>query len=290
LDPQEWYPYFPEARDLSAFHVNRLQTGFAMKDPIFLPGRLAFTTVQNGGLVSDLAARFADAVTGIAYSNGKRLERKGSLDGPHGAVMTGADRSVQAMPPAEKGADADFESDKSIASRGLGETFAIFPVSLPPDRKLQFVATVNMDGRAVGKNKTDGVTFTVLARSDGEEIRASIHAATTKEEELALDLSQFAGRKIELELRVGAGPQNNATEDRALWHFPRVEENLATPKGLVSLAHPPAWVGAAAQKAGYPAVTDEASGSLVLEVPMPGPVELVSAPEEEVPALPNNAP
>jgi hypothetical protein len=116
---------------------------------------------------------------------------------------------------------------------GSGIAYARFKLALPKAHAIRFVSEVAMDAGAVGEGRTDGVTYTVLARADGVEKRAELHNATANRAELALDLTEVAGKDIQLELQVHPGPRRSPSFDWARWYGARIERDISTAGELI---------------------------------------------------------
>ncbi len=272
LNPSAWYPYFETPRDLSVPHISELQDGFSAKDVVVDEAQLSLETFQTGGLVFDCVEHLQKATVGLLMNGRKTALPPGDSNLSHNAILNGTAGTMRSTPPSATGMSEDFESDAANRARGLGEVYASFTVTLPDSGNLRFYADVYMDGRSIGKDKTDGVTFKVVASNKTEYVGAELHNDTATPQALELDLARFAGQTITLELSAGAGPANDATEDRGIWDNPRIEHNLQTPKGLLAVSQAPDWLAGVALENGYAA---EPSGeTLILHIPMPGEILL----------------
>ncbi len=224
LDPTLRYPYFDQPRAYDKLHVALLPEGFtvdgwALHDGLAFArlGRTAHGDIRFGELLYD-------AKTGTRLLKGGGISARGELNGADGGRFTGSGDILSAHPP---------------YLTGTGETFARFDVTLPDDAA-RFVGEPAIGMGAVGKDKSDGATFSVTVRADGQEARAELHHATEERGRLELDVSAFAGRRAEVELAVGPGPDNDPSFDWAQWHRPRIERGGAIP-GAMRLRAPGAW-------------------------------------------------
>jgi hypothetical protein len=275
LDPKKWYPYFTEPRPLDVMRIDKIQDGFSVGEMTLDANHVRIRTVQIGGLIHDLSSIIRKAGSGIRLAGGATTRRTGAFGGLQAASFSGAAGIIRMSPPSERALTEDFESDQIPQSKGLGETFAVFKLSLPKSHRARFRSSVGMDGRSIGgKGLSDGVVFTVSAKGNGRlETKSATHAAQAENLPLELDLSKFSG-EVEIELVVHPGAKNNATEDRAIWHYPRVEENLDTPAGTLVIANAPAWLARSAGASGWTAETADGGRNVRLRVPMPGEVRL----------------
>jgi len=94
-----------------------------------------------------------------------------------------------------------------------------FPLMLLSD-KLRFKAVV---GFLQGANRTDGVTFQVYVKEGSKYHRiASVKVSSKKYVTINADLSKWAGKKIQILLRVRAG--KTSAQDWAVWVKPRLSK------------------------------------------------------------------
>ncbi|MGQ9770210.1 MAG: hypothetical protein ACUVQG_06625 [Thermogutta sp.] len=157
------------------------------------------------------------------------------------AVMQVFNQPAEAMPtgwqgshPVHRGAlNLEFRSLGGVNRRGLmihppwfegraGTALVEFPLNLPQIQpiKLRFALGMQPEGQS------DGVTCRVrVAKEDvapGEfgAILFERHTATKEWEEHEVDLSQFAGQNIRLQLESHPGPKNNTGWDSSFWAEP----------------------------------------------------------------------
>lgn len=271
LDPRQWYAYFSEPRDQAAFHVAALQPGFRISEHECAAEDFRAAIVQSGGVVVDFTSSLAEAASGVRLTDGRVEERQGAFSGLGGS-LSGAAGTLRMVPPSKRGLSADFESDKVPQAVGIGVTFARFKVRLPEGKRLRFVTEVGLDGRSIGRGMSDGVNFHFQLRDANRLLARQKFYSAAKADIWEVDISNFAGREVKVELSVDPGPENNATEDRAIWYRPRIEEDLSTMEGRIVLANPPDWLAAAAQAKGIS--VQEKNGQTVLDVPVPGQINL----------------
>jgi len=104
-----------------------------------------------------------------------------------------------------------------------------------PAGQSEFVAGLTMHGNSLGNGASDGVLFHVEAKAAGKAELSQEYYLDCRGMELAdnkiipfaLDLSPLAGSEIELVLKLGPGPANNATNDDAFWVNPRIVKKFA---------------------------------------------------------------
>ncbi len=276
LDPSFWYPYFDEERPMGQFHISALENGFTVSDLSFESDRFGVTVVQRGGVLVDLSNLLRKAATGVRLTGGAHHSRTGAFTGLNAASVSGAAGVIRMSPPAAREMTTDFESDAVPQSIGLGEVYATFEFELPQVHQAVFRAEVGMDGRSIGgAGLSDGVEFSVIARSGALRRRVSVnHAAIIEKLPIHMDLRGFHGA-VQVDLIVSPGSANNATEDRALWYLPRIEEDLSTSAGVLVVDNAPAWFESAAREAGVLSPSNDSAGSSVtIKFEMPGSIEL----------------
>lgn len=237
LDPDQWYPYLPEPRDMGALHVEALPEGFSVATAVSTDELVYIRTRQTGGVIAALPAALPEATCASFPRQGAPTRVSGALNAPDGGIVRADGTGLFLHPPWKPGGPGDGTppDDPRVAT-----VRAEFAVTLPAGGDPRFVSQVAMDPGAIGKDKTDGVTFTAVARGDGTEVRASVHSATATPQELELDLRQFAGETITLELSAHPGPAGSPTYDWARWLMPRIVREVALDANL-ELVAPGAW-------------------------------------------------
>lgn len=237
LDPDQWYPYLPEPRDLTALHVESLPKGFSLAAAVSTHELVYMRTRQVGGVVAALSAVLPGATCESFRREGAPTRVTGVLNAPDGGIVRTDGPGLFVHPPWKPGGPGDGTppDDPRIAT-----VRAEFDVALPAEGAPRFVSQVAMDPGAIGKDKTDGVTFTAVGRANGAEVRASVHNDTATPQELDLDLRAFAGQTITLELSAHPGPAGSPTFDWARWLAPRVVRDIALDASL-ELVAPGAW-------------------------------------------------
>ena len=213
LDPDAWYPSFPEEPDAAVFHVCDLPEGVTIQGVTTLAGmglvRLG-TVVER---VADLVDRLDEAnVSTRPYEPGQAgQERRGGWMAPDGGgFMRSSSSMLWAHPP--------------YKLKGTGEALARYSLNLPnKGGSLWFRSEIRLGEGAMEKGRSDGVTFGCVARGDGEERRVQVHYASESPGKMELDLTPFAGKRVEVELSVGPGPTKSPSFDWARWEEPRIE-------------------------------------------------------------------
>ncbi|MFO7976794.1 MAG: DUF6259 domain-containing protein [Candidatus Hydrogenedentota bacterium] len=250
LDPEAWYPYFDDPRDLSAPHLASLPEGFRPTSIIFHDEIGIMRTEQCGGWVKDIARMLDDAVRGSRHLDGSDHPFEANSPSPDGAFFQPHGNVIRAHPP--------WKTATGIA-------YARLDIALPESGNLSFEAAVGMDEGAVGQ--TDGVTFSVLAEAGSETLEEAVHTASSEPVPLELDLTPFAGQTVALELAVHPGPEKNPSFDWARWYNARILHRLHE-TGTVKLGGAVSYTHAAfGGKLVSTRVTDP---GLAVDVPMPG--------------------
>lgn len=110
---------------------------------------------------------------------------------------------------------------------GVGYTYGMTPKIQVPDKPCDFRAFIGIKD---GGDKSDGVTFTVLAVDENGAERQILreHWAERKWKEVSADLSAFSGKSVRLKLLTDCGPKDDTTADWAAWGEPRVASREAT--------------------------------------------------------------
>jgi len=257
LDPGHWYPYSSTPRDLDALHVAALPESFTL-DALAVHEDLAFVRTRAASSASiRLAGLIHDAACGSRPFEGQGTEVRGDLGAPDGASFVGTGDALHAHPP--------------FRVAGTGVVYARFALRLP-ENAVGFISDVAMDDRAVGEDKTDGVTYGVRVQCGEREEHKELHNATSERRPLTMDLAPFAGKEVTLELTVHPGPQRNPSFDWARWYAPRIECDAATVAD-VTLAGVGPWSLALAGRDVFPLQGDKDGHTL--HVPFPGAVYLL---------------
>jgi hypothetical protein len=226
LNPDQYYPYFQEARDLAVFHIEALPESIIPTLVVCREGIAIVRTRRAGGAFADLCRMAVNAEYTSEPFEGPPVPMTDPWNDGSGAHFYPEGKVLYAHPP-WKGA-------------GSGVTRARFHLRLPAGGGLRFVADVAMDAQAAQPGRTDGVTFGVAVRAGQNTVRTETHNATSERRTLTLDLTPFAGALVTLDLTVHPGPDKNPSYDWARWYDPRVEGNIGT-EGELTVAGPGAW-------------------------------------------------
>ena len=154
-----------------------------------------------------------------------------------------------------------------------------YRIQLPERGRLHFLSDVFIDRGAVGQPNSDGVTFACVARCDKKELQCEIHNANDEPETLELELTQFAGREVELELSAHPGLKLKPSFDWARWLHPRIERELRT-RGTIAVAGGKPWRLAVGREGVLPVV--DKGNTLQIETELPGSVFLLGGQPREV--------
>ncbi len=229
LDPERWYAYSPQPRDLSVFHVSGLPEGFTVSRVAVTETAATVEVTRPDDALAWIADLLPEATSGSIPDAGPAFTQTGPLDSsPDGASFTAMGRDIHAHPPWK--------------GQGSGRAYATMEIDVPAlQGAVWFRAQVAMDSAAIGPEKTDGVLFRVAAQAEGQDpVAAEVLNATADRQPLDLDLTALAGKRVRLTLSVDPGPRRSPSFDWARWYRPRIEvERSAT--GVVALAHPPPY-------------------------------------------------
>ena len=260
LHADRWYPYFfSRPRTGDRFHVCQMPDD-AVIDFVAVSPALAVVSLQDAQpVLADLTVLLEQATCGTRPAQGSAEQRIGPTEFPDGAAFTSSGGLLAAHPPWKN-------------SPGSGETFAKFSCTLPGDAGARFLSEVFLDPNAIGPGKSDGVTFIVRA-SDGTRQRqpptSSRHGRT---QVLELDLSDFRGQTIDLELAVDSGPQHVPTYDWARWRQPRIEKTTST-RQTIAVETTDTWQLALTHNG--PTTTTQTGTTFSAEIEVPGAIMLL---------------
>ena len=226
LDPDARYPYTPAPRALDTLRVSALPDGYTLTGFYESDTLACFFTRPLIGADIRLPALLDNAFCGSRPVAGDAYEQRGPLLGPDGAQFTAHGDALYAHPPWHV--------------PGSGEAYARFHLALPDTARL-FTSNVTLNPFAVGDAGSDGVLFSVSLRAeDGREARQEVFTDTARHTPLELDLREFAGRQVALELSVSPGPAGNPSHDWARWHEPRIICDVAR-AGMITLDGVMGW-------------------------------------------------
>ncbi len=208
LDPGMWYPLFNVPRDPECFHIAGLSQGLAVETVAIQDSFAYVRTRLATGANPRIASLIHEATCGSRPVQGEGAEVIGALLAADGAQFYAEGGNLYAHPP--------WKTPQS------GIAFARFTLT-PPPNALRFVSEVALDPAAAGEGKSDGVTFGVrVTRKDKVRTRGTFQN-TSEPRKLAIGLSEFQGKEVELELTVDPGRNSNPSYDWARWSDPRIE-------------------------------------------------------------------
>ncbi len=212
LDPDQWYPYFPQPRNGAVFHICKIPPELTV-DYLFATDQLAVLRLRDATpVLADLTTLLGQADVGTRPAAGPPQLQRGSWETPDGGTFTSFGDTISAHPPWKV--------------TGSGETFARFRFLVPREDRVYLATEVFIDPAAIGEERSDGVTFFVRATDGARHLSTQYHQETAQPHRLELDLTPLAGRQIELELAVHPGPKNSPTYDWARWRKPRIERDV----------------------------------------------------------------
>ncbi len=221
LNPQRWYPYFTQARDLSAFHVSTLPSGMNPLEAVETSGNLFMRFgYDNSREIVALSNDVTQVTTGLMLKSGEERILPHPIERKQNASLLIGSGVIRLTPPSTAPMQHDPEGDLVNVSVGLGEVFMRYTVSLPKDEDIMFMSEVGIDGRAEGKS--NGLLFTVHVSDGSESASESFVNDSGQPRPLNLDLTAFAGRTVTITLSAGPGPDNDATKDQGLWYHPHL--------------------------------------------------------------------
>lgn len=210
LDPEQWYPYFDQPRDLQAFHAASLPEDMICEGVVAKDRLAVIRTRSRAAIVFDLADQIDRAVCGSKPFDQPAREWKGPGTADDGGQFTDAGSGLLAAHPPWK-------------SSGSGTAYARYQVDLPPEGRLALTSGVALAERATEAGRSDGVTFRISATDGRKRIQQELHHASETPHAIELDLTPLAGKTVTVELAVEPGPKRSPSFDWARWHQPRIE-------------------------------------------------------------------
>ncbi len=259
LDPAKWYPCHDGAPDLAVFHVaSAFPPGFVL-EATACRNSIAFARSRTG---SDLTLRIGDfmaaATCGTKSFEGVITEGPGELHAASGGRFEGVGDHLSAHPP-------------YIGIGGI--SYMRVPLTMPENAE-RFIAAVALATGAEGAGHSDGVNFGVTVKADsGEEASSEVLNATCTQQQLVLDVREFAGKKVEITLSVDPGPNKNPAFDWAEWFNPRIERRAEAQADIMLVPGQGPW-GVALSALGEMPVPQGAN-SISLPAKFPGAVYLL---------------
>lgn len=205
LDTEKYYVYMPAPRDLSAFHIEMQDPGCRVTDWI-VNQDIALARLDTGGVMLRFVELMASGKPFWQRPDGTRVNLTGEVSETTGSICMPRGNGLFMHPPWKDG---------KITEKGIfGLTGITFALDIPSNSTVTFVSDCAIDWGAAGK--TDGAVFTVTAKSGNVQRSAEAVAVTTALSPLRLDLSEFAGKHVDLEITVGPGPKNDVSFDWGL--------------------------------------------------------------------------
>lgn len=205
LDPDRWYPYFPDPRPLDQPHVARMPDAFRLSGADPRSPLAVFRFERADRVAADLAALLPTARRGSRPFEGPPVALEPGRDSTDGSFFTSHGAALHAHPPWKP---------------GTGVAYAAYDLDLPEADAVRFSARVAIADGAV--ENSDGILFGVSAVSGDATVAVEQLVAGVAAQEIALDLSPFAGGPVTLELTVHPGPDRNPSFDWGRWYEPRV--------------------------------------------------------------------
>ena len=237
LDPEKSYAAFDEPRDPRAFHLAEVPPGVTA-DEVFRTPQIALVGLRPvQRTVADLIVELERATCGSRPFDAPAVEALGPLHADDGAQFASAGDRIVAHPPYRaKVVDPKTGRTKT----GSGVAFARYHVALPAGDHVRMLSDIYLEKGAMQPGRSDGVLFGVTARADQRQAHRELFCTSETPQPLELDLSEMAGRTIDLELFVDPGPRRNASFDWARWLRPRIECS-AKLEGRLTIVDPSPW-------------------------------------------------
>lgn len=277
LDPEQWYPVFAVPRPSDVFHVSELPDGMIARTVLALNDLGMIRTESCRTVVADLVKLLDGAVGGSRPFQGEGYEVPAPFASDDGAVFQIDPGNCLFAHPPWKAPLLNPKTGEQSAS-GTGITYVRYSLELP-DGHPWFLTDVAMRTSSVGQPNSDGATFRVRVRSEDVERSAEVHQATDRPARLSLDLTDLAGKAVELELSVDPGPKRSPSFDWALWNSPRVELDQSV-RGTMALAGDTRWKWA--MDGGGPVALRASKGTVSMKTLFPGTTYLLRREPTEI--------
>ena len=204
LDPQVYYPCFPEERDLSAFHVETNSEGLRVGSHD-VSKKLIWMELQPPRPLAEREELLRTARRFYVTSDGEERRLTPAVSERTGASAELARDGLFMHPPWK---------NRKPGGAGQGVSLLRFDVKLPQERRCALSAQCALREGAVGKS--DGVLFRLRARANEKQRVARITAERAEPVELRLDLSGWVGRTVKVDLVASPGPENDVSFDWGL--------------------------------------------------------------------------
>ncbi len=266
LDPDHWYPCFDDPQDLDAFHVSQLPDDVILEGTFLSDEMAVVRTTSRVRVVADLVELLNGATVGSRSFGGEvdEIVGPGMLD--DGAHFQPASGDTLSAHPPWKG-------------RKQGVAFSRYKVDLPKEGRLKLATEVFIDANAKGKDQADGVLFGVSVTSGDQRVDAEVHNDSDRPKMLELDLTSFAGQKVDVELTVHPGENLAVSFDWARWKAPRIERDV-TGEGSLAVSGCRPWQVAIGRDGPLAIRADGTSQRVV--APLPGTVLFLDKQPDEV--------
>lgn len=214
LDPERYYIYLPETRNLETFRLECSDAGFRMGVG-FSSQSVAFARAAESSVLYDSPTLVRMLNAYYAWPDGSRTALTGEVADKTGSTVQPRGFGLFMHPPWRGVLSGVHEAGQSF-----GATVASFDLALPKGRSAAFEADCKVDEFAAGR--TDGVVFRAVARCEDKSVETQVLGNAGAPSVLRLDMSQFAGKRVKLDIIATAGPKNDATYDWGLMERPRV--------------------------------------------------------------------
>ena len=237
LDPDRSYAAFDEPRDPRAFHLAEVPPDVTAAEVFRTPqiALVGLRPVQR--IVADLIVDLERATCGSRPFDAPAVEVVGPLHSADGAMFAPAGDRIVAHPPYQaKVIDAQTGRTRT----GSGVAFARYHLALPTGNHVRMLSDIYLEKGAMQPGRSDGVLFAVTARAAGQKVHGEQFCTSETPQPLEVDLTDLAGRTIDLELSVDPGPRRSASFDWARWLRPRIESS-AKLEGRLAIVDPTPW-------------------------------------------------
>jgi len=205
LDPEKYYTCLPLPRDLKAFHLEIQDPSCRVTDWV-VNKDITLAKLDTEGILLRFTELMASGKPFWQRPDGTRVELTGEVSDTTGAICTPRGNGLFMHPPWKDG---------KIREKGIfGLTGISFKLDVPSDSSVKFVSECGIDSAATGKS--DGAVFTVTAKSGDLQRSTEVLAGTAAPAPLQLDLSEFAGKHVDLEVTIDPGPKHDVSFDWGL--------------------------------------------------------------------------
>ncbi len=212
LQPDIYYVYDKNPRSLSVFHMVPLDEDAGLDGYSDQGGLLMVRSRVKPAY--NLIQLLPSAEMYIYRRDGTRQPFDWESAANSGAGLQGQGVELFIHPPYKEA----WPDPMPTGQAGL--TCFSYELDLPADSQPRFESTVHLRGGA--EEKSDGILFTVTATAGGKALTNQLLADSVEAQPFNLDLTEFEGQKVKLEITASAGPAGDASFDWGLMGTPQV--------------------------------------------------------------------